>query len=281
MTPRGSVTWSPGRVYIIAANTFTEAVRQKVFYFLLLIAVGMVASSSFFRDFNFGSNELKFIADFGVGATVFFGSILAIVATAQLFFAEIENRTALTILAKPVFRSEFIFGKVMGVAAVLGVFCLLMAALMSAVLYHRESVIMEIVPEQFEKGRLMHYGDIWLFAVAQWAKFCVLISITVLIASFSNTNLFTAAVSFFVLIICHLQYLARDAWERTTLMLAQAGVFLLGVLFPNFQIFNFGDQVAQSTPLDPLRVAQVCGYGVLYVLVFNALAVYSFRHREI
>jgi ABC-type transport system involved in multi-copper enzyme maturation permease subunit len=38
----------------------------------------------------------------------FFGSALTIAATAQLFFSEIENRTVLTLLAKPVWRSEFI-----------------------------------------------------------------------------------------------------------------------------------------------------------------------------
>jgi ABC-type transport system involved in multi-copper enzyme maturation permease subunit len=281
MSYRGNVSWSPGRVAVIASNTFTEAVRQKVFYFLLIVAIGMVASSTFFREFNFGSSELKFIADFGVGATVFFGSILAIVATAQLFFAEIENKTALTILAKPVFRSEFIFGKVTGVSMVLLVFCALMAALLCGVLYVRESALMERIPEQFETGRIIRYGDVWLFAVAQWAKFAVLISITVLIASFSNTNLFSAAVSFFVLIICHLQYLARDAWDRVDMLAAQAGVRLLGLIFPNFQIFNFGDQLAQGKALDPLLILQVVGYGAVYVLVFNALAVYSFRHREI
>lgn len=281
MTALGSVSWSPSRVWIIAANTFTEAVRQKVFYFLLLISVGLVASSFLFQEFNFGSDELKFIADFGVGATVLFGSILAITATAQLFFSEIENRTALTILAKPVFRSEFIFGKFCGVALVLLVFCVLMAGLMSFVLYAREGVLMAAHPEQFGSGRRMHYEDIWLFALAQWSKFCVLIGITILIASFSNTNLFTAAVSFFALIICHLQYLARDAWSRFDVLVAEAGVWILGVAFPNFQMFSFGDQVARGEAIDPTRIALVCLYGLAYVIVLNALAVFSFRQREI
>ena len=76
-----SVPFSFNRLGIIAGNTFLEAVRQKLFLFLLLLAIGLVASALFFREFNFGSSELKFISDFGFGALVFFGSALTITTT--------------------------------------------------------------------------------------------------------------------------------------------------------------------------------------------------------
>jgi ABC-type transport system involved in multi-copper enzyme maturation permease subunit len=139
-----SVPFSFNRLGIIAGNTFLEAVRQKLFLFLLLLAAGLVASALFFREFNFGSSELKFIADFGFGALIFFGSALTITTTAQLFFSEIENRTALTLLAKPLWRAEFVFGKFLGVFAVIGVFCALTIGLMLALLYHRESELMSV-----------------------------------------------------------------------------------------------------------------------------------------
>ena len=53
------------RIRLIAANTFLEAVRQKFFSALLLISVGLIFSASFFQQFDFGTNELKFIIDFG------------------------------------------------------------------------------------------------------------------------------------------------------------------------------------------------------------------------
>ncbi len=39
------------------------------------------------REFNFGAAELKFIADFGLGAIGLAGTVLAALATAQLYFA--------------------------------------------------------------------------------------------------------------------------------------------------------------------------------------------------
>ncbi len=274
------VTFSPSRILVIGRNTFLEAVRQKLFNFLVLIAIGMTASSLFLREFNFGASELKFIADFGFGAIVFFGSILAIVATAQLFFSEIENRTALTILAKPLFRSEFIFGKFFGVAAVLAVFTALMTILLVVLLYWREGAILEGLAE-YEEARMVRYGDIFLFGFLQWLKFCILCAITMVVASFSNTNLYSVIVSFFILIICHLQYLAVEAWQNIAFWPARILVRLLALIFPNFQLFNVGDQVALGEVIPMSFFGSITLIGVVYVLVFNGLAIYSFRQREI
>jgi ABC-type transport system involved in multi-copper enzyme maturation permease subunit len=276
-----TVPFSFGRLGIVAGNTFLEAVRQKLFNFLLLLAFTLVASVQLFREFNFGSSELKFIADFGFGALVFFGSTLTIAATAQLFFSEIENRTALTILAKPIWRTEFIFGKFLGVFAVVGVFCALTTGLLLALIFNRETALMAAHPDGFEGGRLIHYGDLALLGVLQWLKFGVLAALTLLVASFSNTNLFTVVMGFFLLVICHLQYLARDAYSHVAAWPLRLLVQALGYLFPNFQLFNLGDQIGIGAGIEPMIFLRLGGYAFIYIAVFGALAVYSFSRREI
>ncbi len=276
-----TVPFSFNRLGLIAGNTFLEAVRQKLFNFLLLLAIGLVASAQFFREFNFGSSELKFIADFGFGALVFFGSALTIATTAQLFFSEIENRTALTLLAKPLWRAEFVFGKFLGVFAVIGVFCALTIGLMLALLWHREGQLMTADPEAFTAGRIIAYGDLVVVGLLQWLKFGVLTAIVLLIASFSNTNLFTVVTGFFVLVICHLQYLARDAWGKVDNAFLAAVVQGLSFLFPNFQLFNLADSIGQGGGVDGAVALRVAGYGLAYIAVIGGLAVYSFRNREI
>ena len=276
-----SVPFSFNRLGIIAGNTFLEAVRQKLFLFLLLLAAGLVASALFFREFNFGSSELKFIADFGFGALIFFGSALTITTTAQLFFSEIENRTALTLLAKPLWRAEFVFGKFLGVFAVIGVFCALTIGLMLALLYHRESELMSVRAEDFAGGRIIAYGDLLIVGMLQWIKFGVLTAIVLLIASFSNTNLFTVVTGFFVLVICHLQYLARDQWSNVDNPVLSGAVRVLGLMFPNFQLFNLADEIGQGGGVSGAVALRVAGYGLAYIAVIGGLAVYSFRNREI
>ncbi len=278
MTPR---PMSFTRIRLIAGNTLLEAARQKLFSFLVLLAVALVGGAQWFRDFNFGTPELKFLADFGFGAMAFFGAALTIAATAQLFFSEIEHRTVLTLLAKPVGRADFVLGKFFGVAVVTAVFCALLTALLAAVLWSRETALMREMPEAFAGGRVLHYGAIAAAGLVQWSKLAVLVAFTLLIASFAQSQLYTVIAGFFVLVICHLQYLAQETYARSGSAIGSAVTGAIGLLFPNFQLFNLADDVGAGGGLPWVRVVRVELYALGYVAAACALAIYSFRKREI
>jgi ABC-type transport system involved in multi-copper enzyme maturation permease subunit len=269
------------RIRLIAGNTLLEAARQKLFSFLVLLAVALVASAQWFRDFNFGAPELKFVADFGFGSMAFFGAALTIAATAQLFFSELENRTVLTLLAKPVGRADFVLGKFLGVVVVAGIFCALLTALLTGVLWSRETTLMRELPDAFAGGRVLHLGSIAAAGLVQWSKLVVLAAFTLLIASFAQSQLYTVIAGFFVLVICHLQYLAQESYARSGSVLGQVVGGMIGWLFPNFQLFNLTDEVGAGGVLEWSRVARVELYALGYVVAACALAVYSFRKREI
>ncbi|MGJ8651641.1 MAG: ABC transporter permease [Opitutaceae bacterium] len=271
------------RIRLIAGNTFLEAVRQKFFNSLLIISIALLASSTFFQQFDFGTGELKFIADFGFGALFFFGSILSIAATTQLFFNEIENRTALTMLAKPIYKLEFIAGKFLGAHLLMLCFTAVICVVLSGMLYWRETELMAHLGDDFANGRLIRYGDIFLFGFLQWLKFGILAAITLFVASFSNTNLYTIVVSFFMLVICQLQYIARDAYLTMEAGAGRLLVQTLGLVFPNFQLFNVGEQMvfATSDGLPATTMLQITVYGAVYVIAFILLAQMNFRRREI
>jgi len=268
-------------IRLIAGNTFLDAVRQKLFNILFFLSLGFVGSAHFFRQFDFNRSELKFIADFGFGTLLFFGSVISLVATAQLFFSEIEHRSALTILAKPVHRFEFIIGKFCGVFMVMFVFSMFMTTVLAAILYWRETSLIASIPEAFEKGRAVSYFGVYLTGLLQWIKFGILCAITIYISSFSSTNLYSVAVSFFVMLICQLQYLAHDNWGRIEFLPFRYAVLFLGKIFPNFQLFSIDNQVVAGEVIEAGIACRVILYGVVYILVFNALAVFSFKNREI
>lgn len=271
------------RIRLIAGNTFLEAVRQKFFNSLLLLSLALIFSSKFFQQFDFGTGELKFITDFGFGALFFFGSILAVTSTTQLFFNEMENRTALTMLAKPVFKLEFLAGKLLGAWLLMAVFVGLLSLVLGSILFWRETSLMSTASELFQEGRLVRYGDIAIFALLQWVKFGVVAAMTLFIASFSQTNLYTIIVSFFIMLVCQLQYIALDAYAGVESLIGRLLVKGLALIFPNFQLFNVGDQlvfdVVQVLPMQ--TTLQITAYGVFYLLVFLMLAHLNFRRREI
>lgn len=99
----------------IARATTKEAVRQPIF--LLLMAVGTVVmlANVYIPFFSLG-DDTKMYIDCGL-ATILISSMLVAIWTASLSVAEeIEGKTAMTLLSKPITRREFILGKYLGIA---------------------------------------------------------------------------------------------------------------------------------------------------------------------
>lgn len=277
-----AVPFSLTRVGLVAANTLREAVRQKLLNFFVFLALALVLGARWFRDFNFGAPELKFLADCGFGAMTFFGSALTITATAQLLFSEIENRTALTLLAKPVWRAEFILGKLAGIAALTALFCALLTGLLALVLWWREGELMALHPDHFRGGRVVSYAMVAAGGLMQWLKLLVLAAFTLLVASFAQTQMFAVVTGFFVLVICHLQHLAQDSYQRAGSAVGQVVSGLIAALFPNFQVFGLAlDSLAAADLPGAGPLVRVVAYALGYVAAAGGLAVFAFRQREI
>ena len=273
--------FSPARVRLIAQNTVREATRQRLFNFIALLAAVLVTCSQWLRELSFGSSELKFIADFGFGAMAFFGSALAIVATSQLFFSEIEQRTVFTLLAKPVWRAEFVLGKFIGVTAITAAFCGVMTVLLIAVLWTRESTLISQFPEAFQQGRAVNYVAVVVAGFAQALKLGLLSALTLLVASFARTQLFTTAVGFMFLVICHLQFLAGTAADGRGQNITRLVTKVISVSLPNFQLFDFSDSLGSGEKLAWMELGRLTLYTGGYAMATCLFAVFAFRRREI
>ncbi len=269
-------------VYWIARNTFLEAVRQRFFNFLLVLSVSMTLVSLAISGFNFGGNELKFIADFGFGALFLFGSILAVVMSVQLFFAEIENRTAITLLAKPVSRLQFLVGKFIGIALLLAVFVAVMTILLGIVLAARQPVLAEIAAQRGALAPYFSLNGLAIFAVLQWARLTIVAAMTLFFTSFSQTYLYAVIVSFCGLLIAQLQYVLQDVADgEKTALAVKIIAGTLAKCVPNLQLFNLGPQLALEAAGVPAgTIFSALGYGAIWSGVLILLAFAFFRSRE-
>ena len=125
------------------------------------------------------------------------------------------------------------------------------------------------------------YAGVLVGGALQAVKFGLLVAMVLLVGSYARSNLFAQATSFLVLVICHLQYLARDTWQAGHGWLERFGGGLIALVFPNFQLFG-GEYLTAGLDGTTLALAgRVALYGLAYTAVFLALAVWSFRRREI
>lgn len=271
------------RVWWIAANTFTEALRQKFFAFVLILAASLAGSALLLRGFNFGQSELKFIADMGFGALFFFGSILAVVMTVQLFFAELDSRTALTLLAKPVRRWEFVLGKFLGVWALLGVFVLALGAVLAGMLAERAGDLVVVAADGTPQSPYLSMEGLVVFCVLQWLRLGVVAAVALLICNAARTFLYAVIVSSLAVVACQMQAVAMDSFlqgERAAWIKGLA--WTVRRLVPDLQLFDLGVPLVLQPDGVPLPVlGSAFGYGLLYLPVLLLVAVYLFQDREI
>jgi ABC-2 type transport system permease protein len=287
--------FSPGRIAAITSNTFTELVRLKVFYFLLIFALLLIANSVFMARLSF-QQEFQVLKDVSLGAMSIFTSLLAIVATAQLLPRDLEDRTIYTILAKPVPRYEYLIGKLAGVLLLLGLSILAMGAVFLAVLFVREEMLVKetlrqsagLRPEQVQealRGLKASAFNANLFPgiVIIYLKASLLAALTLFISTFATSNIFTIVVMVFIYFIGHLQATAREYWlqEHGAGWLAKTFLAVVALAFPDLQLFNLVDDIVAGTAIPTGLFLQTAVLGCVYTSIYLFFAWVAFHGREL
>lgn len=107
----------------ITRNTFLEAIRQPIFVVLILVGAIFMVICPFLAAYSMdpGEGDNRMLVDLQMGNLFLIGMFLAAFTATGVVAAEMESRTALTVVSKPVPRPVFIVGKFLGVAGALAV----------------------------------------------------------------------------------------------------------------------------------------------------------------
>ena len=100
----------------IARNTLFESIRQPVLLVVLVVATLFVVLSNPFSAYTLQDDQRMFV-DIGLSTIFIGGAILAAFIASNVLTREIDNRTVLTVVSKPVSRPVFVIGKYVGVVA--------------------------------------------------------------------------------------------------------------------------------------------------------------------
>jgi len=249
------------RVRLVATHTVLEAVRLKLAVLLALAGVALVVMSLWLRDFNFGAAELKFIADFGLGAISLLGTLLAALATAQLFFDDMENGFAACVLAKTVCRWEYLAGRLLGVHALLALFVLGLGLVLGVLIGSRG----------WQLGAAFVPLPVLLQACALvWLKLSLAAAMTLLVCSYAGSALFASCAGLMLVAIAHTRAFAGDT-----------GGWIWVRLWPDLGVFDVDPLLSAGRGLGLGQLASVGGYWLVFTVLLAGLAAYVFKHREL
>lgn len=266
------------RISAIAGNTYREAIRMRLFLLLAVSGIASLAGGLYFQEFNLGSSELRFIADFGFGAMTLLGSIVTVVATVQLLYGEIEQRTLLPILSKPVGRGEFLVGKLLGAWLTICSFVGILTVALLAALWIRQTQMMAPTGEELLGDQSVSYAGVVLFAVMQCFRLMILASITAFFSAYASSSMFAVFMGFFVWMIGQLRGTLVAQWGEG---IGQSSLKVLTLLIPDFRIFDFGDRALESADSLPVSLGGLFFYAVVYTVLYGSLAALVLKNREL
>ncbi len=113
-----SSSWD--RIWTIAGNVFLEIMRDRILYVVGVFGLIMVMAITLLPEVA-ASTEDKLIVDTGLAAINLLSLFVAVFVGTGLINKEIEKKTVLVLIAKPVSRTEFILGKHFGLSLVMAV----------------------------------------------------------------------------------------------------------------------------------------------------------------
>jgi ABC-type transport system involved in multi-copper enzyme maturation permease subunit len=251
------------RILAIALMAFTEAVRDRILYLILVFALTMIGSSAILVTLSVGG-EGRIVKDLGLACITVFGLFIAVFIGIRLVSREIERRTVLLLLSRSVGRGAFLVGKFFGLALTLLVN---VGAMGTGLLF-----LARILEGEWTPRLLLAVGFGYL-------ELLILTALSLLFAAFSTPTLSTA----FTLLVFVIGRLSRDllafAAQFGSVSLHAAASVIYYAL-PNLSRFNLGDAVASGLPLPPEALALTAIYGLAYAAAVLSVAIAIFQRRD-
>lgn len=252
------------RVHALAANTFREAIRNKLLYTLLGFGVVMIGSSALFATLSYVEVD-EILQDMGMAAIRLFSAGIAIFVGIGLIHDEVERRTIFTILSKPVSRSEFLVGKWAGLTFTVWLQLVLMAIAFALVSFLFGAPL-----------TLDHAVAIGLLGL----ELMVLVAIATLFSSFTTPML----ASFFTFGLWLIGHLSRDLYllgqQSDHASVTRLTAALYSVL-PDFEVFNKSLEAVHGLPIHDYEIGFAALYAVGFATVTLIFAATIFSRRDL
>lgn len=130
----------------IARMTVEENLRKRILFLLLFLTLLLVGGTRLINAFGLGV-QARLVKDLSLFGVQLFAIFLTFALYLNLVPNEIEHKTIYPILAKPVRRREFLWGKFLGIAFLIFINLAVLALELIGIIYDLEHVLNTGVPK--------------------------------------------------------------------------------------------------------------------------------------
>jgi ABC-type transport system involved in multi-copper enzyme maturation permease subunit len=278
----------------VALSAFREGIRQPMFWLITLLFGLMMAASPWVPYFTFGE-DIKMVVELCFAFTMLAAGLFGVLEASMSVSDEIEGRTAVTVMSKPVSRRQFLLGKFAGIllaalvmTVVLGWF--LNWFVLYGVWYTRlpadrdtpdPAWVVELAQSLYPASSaadLVRGMGLWvadtLMALPHLAiGFCqvmILVAISVALAT-RVPMVINLIVCLVVYYLGHLTPIMTEV-TRNQYALVHFVAQLFDYLMPGLDLFDVGTAIVRESPLPPLEYGVYTLNIVLYAVMYTAIA---------
>ncbi|MFL5242458.1 MAG: ABC transporter permease [Gemmataceae bacterium] len=300
--------WPKGAAVALAA--FREGLRQPMFYLLAAVAMGLMVLAPFIPYFTF-DEDFKMMQELGFDTIMLLPLLMGVIAASMSISEEIEGRTAITLMSKPVSRRQFLLGKFAGILLATLVLTAILGWFFNWVLLYKRwldrmdpvaplpdltgwmgSLVGTSQAADFVRGMRLWFSEEWAIApglILGFGKVMVLIAIAVSLATRLPmiVNLIVCLTIYF---LGHLTSVLQDIAARrnqgeTVGKLLSFSSQAFDIFMPRLDLFSLGPALVLDRPLtepDFLKyTAEVFGFSVIFTGVALLVGLVLFEDRDL
>lgn len=252
------------KVWVIAKNTFREIFRDRILYGLLVFAVLLLGLSLALGQLSF-TEQSRIAINFGFSAIELSAAILSIFVGSTLVRREIEKKTIMTLLARPVSRYQFVVGKSLGLMGIIIVSAALLALFLALIL-----AMMKLpLNMTFFAG---------IYGVLLEAM--VLLSFTIFFGTFSSP-IMSVSFTIGIFLIGHwldsLKFFADKSQSPVFINFAK----VVRATFPNLEWFNWRSLFIYGDPLPSSEILIGSAYSMAWTVLLISIAAYILGNKDL
>ncbi|VTS02126.1 ABC transporter permease [Tuwongella immobilis] len=311
------LVWPRGGAVTLAA--YREGMRQPTFWVVALAAMILIIVSMVIPYFTFG-DEYKMMKQLGFDTIMLASGLFGVLAASISIYEEIEGRTAITLLSKPISRRQFLIGKFLGIAMAAMALTLVLGWILNWALYIKPSFdkleeVRDTMPLEVQDviGKTItslvpgNEGASVASGIAAWfgetiahhtglllgfGQVMVLIAIASALATRLPyvVNIVLCLVIFLLgnlspVLVQVTSQAASDPNAASGLSLVSFVAQLIDALLPALEFFNMGPAIIRDNPLQmgdfTIYVLTVFGYSIIYVSIAMLVGLILFEDRDL
>src|SRR5882672_259509 len=283
---------------ILAAATYGDVTRRPLYYILLFTFAFAIFGSKFLTLFSF-YQEMNMVREMGMATITFWGFIVVVITSGLIVTQELEDRTAVTLLSKPIRRTDFLLGKfaglvlalIPGIVVLSGVLFLTlwMMAYPRLPVHDRDlmlaghdgrSPLMTVWRITWENFILRQSGVVLEGALLSFFQTAVLAAVAVSFSAFFPTVVSVGATTLVFIFGNVSSYMLASVENLKVGALTTAGR-AASYLVPNLGYFNLQMYFSEGKIISLQYLGLSCAYTALYVTAVFLVSCSLFQKREV